>query len=140
MANFSPVIVGMTSRRMDRHGSGQFGSTRSGHSHQGLDIVSRAGETVFSPIEGQVIRQAHPYKDDSSLEGVVIRGSGDHAGYEVKLFYVQGLFCGHVSPGSPVGVAQDLTTKYPGITNHVHMEVRYHGKLMNPSDVYGMCF
>jgi hypothetical protein len=30
----------------------------------------------------------------------------------------------NVSQGEVIGVAQDLTNKYPGITNHVHLQLQ----------------
>lgn len=136
----SEVVRSQRSRRTDRYGSGQFGSRRGARLHQGLDIEAQPGEAVFSPIEGDVVREALPYADDPSLSGVVIQGSGNWIGYEVKLFYVEGLFCGKALPGARVGRAQDLTLKYPGITNHVHLEVRMGGKALSPMEIYGMCF
>lgn len=138
---FASEIVRMQrSRGNDGHGSGQFGAKRGARLHQGLDIEARPGEEIYSPIEGDVLREALPYADDQSFRGLVIRGSGQWSGYEVKIFYVDGFFCGRVAPGTEIGRAQDLTFKYPGIKNHVHLEVRYHGKVMSPDEVYGMCF
>jgi|HubBroStandDraft_4_1064222.scaffolds.fasta_scaffold2271949_2 hypothetical protein len=42
--------------------------------------------------------------------------------------------------GDQIGWAEDLKVKYPKITNHVHMEIRRKGLLMNPFEVYAMCF
>jgi hypothetical protein len=108
--------------------------------HQGLDIEAKPGEEVYSPIEGEVIREALPYADDPSFRGLLIRGAGAWAGYEVKLFYVEGLLCGKAIPGQSIGRAQDLTFKYPGITNHVHLEVTVDGKALSPTEIYGQCF
>jgi hypothetical protein len=95
------------------------------------------GEAIYSPIDGDVIREAIPYPPFS---GVLIRGTGDYTGYEVKLFYVDGSMCGSVKAGGIVGSAQNLSRKYPGIPNHVHMEVRLNGSLIPPFDTYQMCF
>ncbi len=42
--------------------------------------------------------------------------------------------------GEAIGNAEDLTWKYPGITNHVHLEVRNVGMVIPPFNVYQMCF
>ena len=141
MADFAKINDNPT-RQMDGYGSGQFNASRDGgkRHHQGLDVVSRPGEPVKSPIDGDVIAESVPYKNDPRYRGVRIRGTGRHAGYEVKMFYLQGLFCGPVKAGDVVGYAQNLEEKYPGITNHVHMEVRQHGVLLSPLDLYKMCF
>lgn len=140
MAFASEIVRMQRSRRTDKHGSGQFGAKRGARLHQGLDIEARPGEEVYSPIEGDVLREALPYQDDPSFRGLVIRGTGQWSGYEVKIFYVDGLFCGKTTPGAAIGRAQNLTFKYPGITNHVHVEVRHHGRALSPHEIYGMCF
>jgi len=127
---FKSIVFGsLKSRATDKYGSGQFHAGRSmggnRYSHQGLDIAVQPKDRIFSPVEGNVVREAIPYPPFS---GVLIRGTGQYAGYEVKLFYVNGLACGAVSAGDYIGNAQDLTIKYPGITNHVHMEVRKNGE------------
>lgn len=139
MADFARINDSPT-RQLDAHGSGQFGASRGARRHQGLDIVARAGEQVKSPIDGDVMREALPYPADPRYRGVVIRGTGKFAGYEVKMFYVEGLFCGQVKAGQVVGSAQNLGDKYPGITNHVHLEVRYKGAVVSPLEMYRMCF
>ena len=134
------IVRNQRSRQFDKFGSGQFGAKRGKRSHSGLDIEVRPGEDVFSPIKGNVIREALPYKDDLSFRGLLIKGVDEWTGYEVKMFYVEGSICGGVSPGTRVGHAQDLGMKYPGIKNHVHLEVRHNGKVLSPHEIYGLCF
>jgi leukocyte cell-derived chemotaxin-2 len=87
-----------------------------------------------------VIREAHPYANDPRFRGVVIRGTGSWTGYEVKLFYVDGLFTGDAQAGQVIGRAQDLIGRYPGITNHVHLEIRKRGRELLPNELFGFCF
>jgi murein DD-endopeptidase MepM/ murein hydrolase activator NlpD len=137
---FASIVYGsMQSRTSDPYGSGQFAAPRDHHSrqHNGLDIAANPGDTVLSPIEGDLVREAIPY---APFTGLLIEGTGAHAGYSVKLFYVEAYGCGRVGAGTPLGHVQDLQHTYPGITNHVHMEVRYKGKLVSPTDTYQMCF
>lgn len=137
---FKSIVRGMKSRGFDqKYGSGQFGASRDHgkRHHSGLDVLAAAREPVFSPIDGEVIREAVPYPPFS---GLLIRGTGEYAGYEVKLFYVDGLMCGPCKAGSIVGYAENLGVKYPGIPNHVHMEVRSKGTLVPPFQTYLMCF
>jgi hypothetical protein len=61
-------------------------------------------------------------------------------GYEVKIFYVDGLFQGKAQAGDVIGHAQDVSRRYAGITNHVHLEVREHGCELSPAELFGMCF
>jgi murein DD-endopeptidase MepM/ murein hydrolase activator NlpD len=137
---FASIVHGsMHSRTSDPYGSGQFAAPRDHHSrqHKGLDIAADPGEAVLSPIEGDLVREAIPYPP---FTGLLIQGVGAHAGYSVKLFYVEGRGCGRVAAGGVIGHVQDLRYVYPGITNHIHMEVRYQGKLVPPTDAYKMCF
>jgi hypothetical protein len=91
-------------------------------------------------VSGEIVRQAFPYKDTKDFAGVVIKGNGDWSGYEIKLFYVEGLFSGAIAQGDVVGTSQDLTKRYPGITNHVHVEVRLNGEGIDPREIWGQCF
>lgn len=135
-------ITNQGSRGFDRWGSGQFGASRSGgkRKHKGLDVIAKPGESVRSPIEGDVVREGMPYSNDPGYKYVQIRGTGEYEGYVVKLFYVKGYFSGRVRAGEKVGIAQDLTKRYKNITNHVHMQVKQNGKLLSPFEVYAMCF
>lgn len=113
-------------RRCDGWGEGHFGAPRGARTHNGVDIVARAGAPVRSPIHGVFVRVAEPYDDDALLSGLLLRGIGAHAGLEVKLFYVQPaleLMGEAVLPGHVIGWVQSLQLRYPGITDHVHLEV-----------------
>ncbi len=136
-----PVFHKVTSgpvRGTDKYGSGKFGVSRDGgkRSHQGLDLGALPGEKILSPIEGLVVREARPYANDPKYVGVVIDGTGEWKGYQVKMFYVKGIKLGRVRAGEVVGTAQDLGKKYPGIINHVHLEVRLHGLVVSPAPMF----
>jgi len=136
------IVHGQKSRVNDKFGSGQFGVSRDhgSRSHQGLDIVTQPREALFAPIDGVLTREAFPYKNDPSLRGIVIKGTGDWGDYEVKIFYADGLLSGAVKAGQAVAFAQDLGKKYPGITNHVHVEVRRNGIVVSPQEIFAQCF
>jgi hypothetical protein len=134
------VVRNQRSRVSDEHGSGQFGASRGKRSHDGLDILAPPKEMIFSPVEGKIIREAWPYKNDASLRSIVIEGRGAWIGYEFKIFYAEGIVCGGVVAGQHIGYAQDLTLKYEGISNHVHLEVRHGGQLVSPYEVFAQCF
>ncbi|HEV7676379.1 MAG TPA: M23 family metallopeptidase [Candidatus Angelobacter sp.] len=140
---FHKIARGGT-RFRDQWGSGQFGASRPGHVHsrlhQGLDITAEPGEPIRSPIDGVITREAFPYKGDNRFRGLLIEGVNEWKGIEVKIFYVQGMIQGRVDAGQIIGTAQDLSLRYRGITNHVHIEVRTSGTLVNPLEFFGMCF
>ncbi len=141
MAVFHDVVLGgQSSRRTDAHGSGQYGASRGSRTHKGIDIVTKEGQAILSPIDGMVVKESRPYKDKPSVTGLLIRGTGEWADYEIKIFYALGLFSGPVKAGQPVAIAQDLTKLYPDITNHVHVEARRSGEVVDPLEAFGRCF
>ena len=139
MNRFHGITASGGVRRLDAWGQGHFGAGRGNRRHDGVDFVALPGEEILSPIDGNLIRIARPYKDDPRYEGVVIRGTGAWIGVEVKLFYVQGEKSGPVKAGDRIGTAQNLGPRYSGITNHVHMEVRQGGRLVPPDDMFWQC-
>lgn len=141
MGTFAPILLGgMRSRKCDSWGFGHFGAPRTGRFHRGLDIAASPGDHVLSPIQGNITREVTVYSDDSTYRGVVILGAGSFSGYEVRIYYVLGLTCGSVRPGQFIGTVQDLSGRYPGITNHIHLQVGHGGRWLDPIEVYKACF
>lgn len=136
------IVENMKSRVQDKYGSGQYGASRDKgeRKHNGIDIITIVDEKIYCPFEADIIRQTFPYKGDNSYEGVVIRGKGEWLGYEAKIFYVTGLISGGVTAGQHIAFAQDLTIKYPKITNHLHFEVKLNGQQLDPFEVWQMSF
>jgi len=130
----NPVLNG-TIRKSDKWGEGHYGASRGSRKHNGIDIVTQLGRDVLSPIEGKVIRISYPYASDLSYTGLLIEGSGAHKGIEVKIFYMNPLanIVGKaVKPAQKIGTAQNLLPKYPGITNHIHIEIKQNGLQKDP--------
>jgi len=141
MKKFAAKVVQVqTSRVNDPWGSGQYGASRGHRSHKGLDIKTKAGDKIYAPISGTLIREALPYAGDLRYRGLLLKGNGEWAGYIIKMFYVKGVLSGSVKGGQFIGNAQDLTKKYPNITNHIHLEVKKNGSYINPFDLWQMCF
>lgn len=140
MATASIIVESMRSRGRDGHGSGQYGAPRGTRRHQGLDIVAKPLEFIYAPISGRLTRDAFPYKNDPTYRGAVITGTGEWEGYEIKIFYMVRKSLGNVEAGDFIGFAQDISAKYPGITNHIHIEVKYNGLWIDPRELWGMCF
>jgi peptidoglycan LD-endopeptidase LytH len=125
--------TGQGPRGKDAYGSGEFGASRTGHIHAGVDYVAQAGQTVFAPISGYVTRIGHPYADDTRFRYVEI--TNNRTGYKARVMYVgpevrEGE---NVRLGQEIGRAQTLQRRYPrGITDHVHLEIaRLNGRTMN---------
>jgi murein DD-endopeptidase MepM/ murein hydrolase activator NlpD len=115
--------TGKAPRGQDAYGSGEFGASRTGHTHAGVDYVSQAGQQVLAPIAGFVTRVGYAYRDSAHYRYVEI--TNRMTGYTARVMYVgpevregQAL-----ALGQPIGHAQTLQTRYPSITDHVHLEI-----------------
>lgn len=120
-------------RGQDVKGSGHFGASRVRNgvkgTHKGTDYVSIAGQAVFAISSGIVVRLP-----TGSYNGIVV---GNGKGISWKILYVdvmKALKVGSsVSLGQSIGTAQDITKRYPGIINHVHVKLKIKNKLVNPA-------
>lgn len=115
-------------RGSDAQGNGAFGAPRGSRKHVGRDYAVKPGGNVSCPVEGRVSRIGQCYADDPTFKLVEIH----HDRGFVRVLYVDPCVSpgDDVMPGQTIGLAQDLTSRYPGITNHVHMDLRLvHGVL-----------
>ena len=120
--------------RMDRAGSGRFGAPRGQRAHKGVDFECTPGAPVLSPVSGYVENHGYAYATDSKWRIVNIRGRDN---YRYRLFYVEPIVepGDLVTPTSPVGLAMDITRRYPnsGMKPHVHFQIEdEHGDIVNP--------
>lgn len=124
----------MKLRECDVHGCGFFGANRGERQHKGVDISMNPGELVMSPISGIVTKVGYPYSDDLSYRYVQIHKDG----YDFRLFYVEPLVdVGEtIDFNSVIGYVQNLGSRYPGITEHVHLEIKYNGNFVDPTPVF----
>lgn len=139
----SPTGKGV--RGCDAYGCGGFGARRTSggrtYSHQGTDFVSTPGQEVVAPTEAIVNRSLQVYPGDSRFSGVEVMTS---SGETVKLFYMapdRSLIGSTVAQGQSLGVAQDLSLKFPvlptgSMTNHVHVEIRFGGQIVDPASFF----
>jgi murein DD-endopeptidase MepM/ murein hydrolase activator NlpD len=121
--------TGGVPRGHDEFGDGQFGARRDGgaREHEGVDYVAKAGQDVAAPISGYVTKIGYAYAGSSDLTFVEI--SNPALGYVARAFYVTpGVEVGQtVRLGQTIGRDQSLQGHYPGITDHVHLEVMQPG-------------
>ena len=121
--------TGKAIRATDAFGCGAFGSPRDAdeRKHEGVDYEAIPGQTVQAPMSGFVTRIGYAYSDDRFLRFVEITNPALR--YTSRVFYV----LPHVTEGQPVrlgqtvGWAMSLQRRYPGITNHVHLEIAHMG-------------
>lgn len=112
-------------RTWDHFGSGAYGASRDGgvRHHAGVDYAAVAGQAVKAPISGYVTRIGYAYDDDLSFRYVEITNPALR--YQARVLYVSPeVAVGEtVRLGEAIGEAQTLQGRYPGITDHVHLEV-----------------
>lgn len=135
--------------REDTAGSGQFdpvkeGGARPTEKHNGVDLLVKPGDEVYSPMDARVLRKAFPYPGDLNYEGLLLEGIGEYEGYRFKIFYIQPLWTNKqmdagvtVKKGMPIGIAQAISKRYPGkkMKDHIHVELYAEGKLQDPTKV-----
>jgi RHS repeat-associated protein len=120
-------------RGCDSQGCGHFGANRRYGPHRGADYETTAGQQVVAPHSGRV-RVGHPYRDDLSYYLIEIQGPRGHVVRSLYVSPADGISTGGtVRAGQVIGTAQDLTPRYPGITNHVHVDIRHGRDFIDPT-------
>jgi murein DD-endopeptidase MepM/ murein hydrolase activator NlpD len=117
--------TGSAPRGHDDFGDGEFGARRDGgtRAHEGVDYIAQAGQAVHAPMSGYVTKIGYAYAGDTGLKFVEITNPA--LGYAARAFYVSpGVEVGaSVRLGDTIGKVESLQGHYPGITDHVHLEI-----------------
>lgn len=108
------------------------------YEHKGLDLVSAPLDPVFGPFdEGLVVRSwGLAYPTDVRYHTMHIRRVFDSRAVYYRAFYLTPASQSRYwkcRAGEVIGHAEDLTLRYPGITNHIHIELRIDGVLVDPA-------
>ena len=122
-------------RGCDPKGCGHYGASRGSRKHNGIDVVVKKGQNIYSPITGYISRYPFPYASDLSYKGIEIIGEGEHKGYKVKIFYCSPTVARNtkVSKGQKIAIAQAINEKYgPDMINHIHVEMYKNNTRLNP--------
>lgn len=121
--------TGQAPRDHDDFGGGGFGASRDGgvRQHEGVDYAATAGQAALSPISGFVTKIGFAYAGDDSLRFVEITNPA--LGYVARAFYVDPtVTVGQaLRLGERIGTVVSLQDHYPGITDHVHLEISRSG-------------
>jgi murein DD-endopeptidase MepM/ murein hydrolase activator NlpD len=135
------AIVEPQKIRNDAAGDGSFKVSRDNgaREHNGIDLLVNSGQLVHSPIPGTVSRYSFPYPEDTRWGGILIQGTGEYIDYQVKIFYITP----RVNPGQVldrgqiIGKAQSIHLRYnsSSMQDHVHVEIRKNGTLIDPASV-----
>lgn len=126
-------------RGQDRQGSGAWHASRDGgkRKHNGVDFAVAKYSTVLNGVKGTVTKIGYPYNPSDKKKGHLryIEITTDDK-IAVRYFYVQPektIEVGQtICPGEKLGACQDLESIYPGMTNHVHLSVKFADRYMNP--------
>lgn len=125
----------MKIRGCDRWGCGHFGAPRGKRKHMGVDLEYAPGSPVEALTPGTVSKLGYPYADDLHFRYVEIT---DDAGARWRYFYVDPRVTvgQYVEAYQEIGVSQYLGLRYPGITEHVHIEIiKADGEYLDPTGV-----
>ena len=136
---FHPPRQDAERRVSDAWGAGHFGASRGDRTHKGIDFLIPADSTVYSAATGTVSKIGRPYAD-SPFRYVEVK---DVNGNRIRHFYVNPTVRAQdrVFLGAPIGLSQDLSTRYPGdksrgpMPNHMHLEIKTAtGDYLDPDD------
>lgn len=135
-------------RPCDTWGCGYFGAPRKRngrrYEHKGVDFQVPEHEPITCPIKGRIKRIGIAYFN-TDYRLIVIEGVEKYQGFYLKILYIDPyVSVGQlVEEGDLLGFIQSLQTMYPGITDHIHVELWYHseyqskgGILLDPSKKY----
>ena len=115
-------------RYSDKWGLGTYGAPRDNGTriHKGVDfIVSPVGQNIVAPCNGDVIRVKYPYANPvkgTMFSGILVRSPD----FEWTMFYFEPLkeiMKTRIEEGQLIGHAQEISKKYPGIIDHVHLQI-----------------
>jgi len=122
----SPTGLGI---RVDSAGDGHYGARRRNskgrvYSHDGIDFLLIRKQVIVAPTTCKMPRIARPYQNDSTYSGAILESDK----IRLELFYFEPyphLIGRSVDIGQPIGIAQDITLRYPnsGMKPHVHLGI-----------------
>jgi hypothetical protein len=119
-------------------GGGAFGASRSQgdriYQHQGADLMVPPWRQIYAPADCLVKRIGIAYAGEFRFHSLLLRWQDPVGELEMKILYVWPTVNvgDHLRARIRCGVAEDLNVRYPDITNHVHVEVRRDGMLIDP--------
>jgi murein DD-endopeptidase MepM/ murein hydrolase activator NlpD len=135
---FESPTYSLRVRRQDKFGSGFYLAARTTDGrrrlHMGLDLECSVGQSIIAPCDGEVTAVWLAYPGDPRYHSIHIRPTAEPL-IDVKLLYVA---CS-LKAGTPVlrkqliGNSENLQPRYPGITQHCHIEIHFDGEPVNPA-------
>ena len=132
------VLIMPPARGSDKQGAGHFGAPRGNRTHNGIDLACYPDSIICSLRPGIVTKIGYPYSATDPKKGhmryVQITDDQDN---DLRYFYVRSLVKKDdvIEIRQPIGHSQQLSKIYPGITDHIHFEVKRHGKIIDPTNI-----
>lgn len=123
-------------RGCDSQGCGYFGAPRGRRKHNGIDLLCDPETMIQSPIEGIVTKIGYPYGDSKKRHIRYIQVS--RGNYNFRVFYINpAVRVGQrIRHDTIIGHSQSLAEFYPGISEHVHLEIKNSkGQFIDPTPV-----
>lgn len=125
-------------RDTDKHGSGAYGAPRGKRKHRGVDLACYPESIICSIRPGTVTKIGYPYSPQKHPDRAHLRyvQVTDPAGFELRYFYVEPAveLDAIIENGQALGLSQQLSSLFPGMTDHIHFEVKRHGQYFNPEN------
>ena len=121
-------------RQPDAHGAGYFGAPRGSRKHNGIDYACYPGSEVYPTVAGTVTKLGYPYAAHTEYRYVEVTDT-HHREHRYFYIYPSVRVGEYVTVEDVIGKTQDLTKIYPGITNHVHYEIKHGGQYLNPEEI-----
>jgi murein DD-endopeptidase MepM/ murein hydrolase activator NlpD len=133
--------------RVDSVGDGNYGASRKRkvkgkvikYRHKGVDFITTPGDYIKSPITGEIVWFGYAYKTDNAkekLRSIHIKGVGEFSNVKIKILYctLRELFKkgDKICQGDIFALAQDNAQRYKSMINHMHIEIRINGVLVDP--------
>lgn len=124
-------------RGLDKHGSGYYGAPRGSRVHNGIDYACPPESEIHPTCPGKVSKHGWAYSDPKKSDYRYVQVT-DVQGYNHRYFYIDAAvdLGVYVTEETVIGTAQDLTKIYPGITNHVHYEIKKEGDYFDPEKFF----
>ena len=128
--NVEPPIRGQ-----DVHGEGYYGAPRGSRTHNGVDMACCPDSLIKATRRGKVTKIGYPYNPEDAKKGFLRYVQvTDVDGFDHRYFYVRPKVRvgDEVEVDGVIGKAQDMDQIYPGITPHIHYEVKLFGSFVDP--------
>ncbi len=123
-------------RQGDKWGSGVYGARRGSRVHKGVDYACAKGSVILAVSPGVVTKIGYPYDPSNEKKGHYryVQITTDLGAHERYFYISPSVEKGDIiEAGDALGEAQGLLKLYPGITDHIHFEVKFDsGEVVDP--------